>query len=126
MGFPRLQAREDVNILTVLRVIVKHHDQRVLVTAFAIGYCSHLIGDALGPVVTRDISSLGYVLWPLTTVPDGGTRSFIEFFLTLDVTPLFIVDLVLTGAGLFLWVSDGLPGVKDLYLEYTREDTYDG
>jgi hypothetical protein len=53
-------------------------------------------------------------------VPEGESRSFIEFFLTLEATPMVVFGGVLTVVGLVVWVYDGLPGVKDLYAEYVR------
>ena len=109
-----------VAIVSILWLLVKHTDQYTLVVAFAVGYLSHLVGDAFGPIISGDIRGLGYLLWPLTPVPDGGTRSFIEFFLTLEITPSLLFGVGVTLVGVGLWVYDGLPGLVDLAREYTQ------
>jgi len=107
-------------IVVILWLVVEHADQYVLVVAFAIGYLSHLIGDAFGPILSGELHGLGYLLWPLTSVPSGGTRSFVEFFLSLEFTPSLLFGLIVTLLGVGLWVYDGLPGVVDLAREYSR------
>ncbi|MDB2263700.1 metal-dependent hydrolase [Halorubrum ezzemoulense] len=107
-------------VVLVLRRLTQYPDQRTLVSAFAIGYVSHLVGDSIYPVLTQEYTGLGYWLWPLTSVPEGESRSFIEFFLTLEATPMVVFGGVLTVVSLVVWVYDGLPGVKDLYAEYVQ------
>ncbi|MFD1570495.1 metal-dependent hydrolase [Halorubrum laminariae] len=104
-------------LCAVLWIIVEHRDQRALVIAFAVGYLSHLVGDMIGPLVSRDFLALGYLFWPVTAVPEGGTQSFLTFFLTLEMTPLMVFEIVLTVLGAGVWMYDGLPGIKDLYEE---------
>ena len=67
-------------VVLVLGALTQYPDQRTLVSAFAIGYVSHLVGDSIHPVLTQEYAGLGYWLWPLTSVPEGESRSFIEFF----------------------------------------------
>lgn len=107
-------------IVSTLRILTKYPDQRTLVNAFAIGYFSHLVADSVYPVLTQNYAGLGYWLWPLTAVPEGGSRSFTEFFLSLEVTPIVVSEGVLTVVGMTIWVYDGMPGVKDLYAEYIQ------
>ncbi|WP_223174222.1 metal-dependent hydrolase [Halorubrum aquaticum] len=107
-------------IVLVLRTLTQYPDQRTLVGAFAIGYFSHLVADSIHPMLSQEYSGLGYWLWPLTPVPEGESRSFIEFFLTLEATPMIVFGGVLTAVGIVVWVSDGMPGIQDLYAEYIR------
>lgn len=104
-----------VLILFVLRILFRYPDQRALTTAFGIGYGTHLIGDGLGPVLHGNYFALGYLLWPLTDVPEGHSRSFIEFFLSLEPTPMMLFGVALSVFTLLLWVYDGMPGIKDLF-----------
>jgi len=108
-------------LLVVLRVTFRYPDQRALSTAFGLGYVSHLLGDGIGAITSGEVSGLGYLLWPVTDVPTGDTRSFIEFFLALEPTLLMLAGFVLTIVAGVVWVYDGLPGVKDLYAEYRRD-----
>jgi hypothetical protein len=105
-----------IGLLIILNVLFRYPDQRALLTAFGIGYVSHLIGDGIGPILAGDYAALGYVLWPLTTVPNGDSQSFIDFFLTLELTAMVFGGVILTVISGLLWVYDGLPGVKDLFV----------
>ncbi|OYR56612.1 metal-dependent hydrolase [Halorubrum halodurans] len=107
-------------IVLVLWTLIRHPDQRTLVGAFTIGYFSHLVADSIHPAFTQEYAGLGYWLWPLTSVPESEPRSFIEFFLTLEATPMVVFGGVLTVVGLVVWVYDGMPGIKDLYAEYVQ------
>nr|WP_197052477.1 metal-dependent hydrolase [Halobellus rufus] len=104
-------------LVGVLWVLFQYPDQRALTTAFGIGYLSHVIGDGIGPAITGDYVGLGYLLWPLTPVPTGDSRSFIEFFLTLELTPQVFAGLILAVISILVWVYDGMPGIKDLLFE---------
>jgi hypothetical protein len=95
----------------------------VLGTAFGLGYASHLVGDGVGAIISGDFGGLRYLLWPVTDVPTGDTRSFVDFFLALEPTPLMLAGVGLTVVAGVMWVYDGLPGVKDLYAEYFRDVT---
>jgi hypothetical protein len=110
-------------LLLVLRIVFRYPGQEALSTAFGLGYVSHLFGDGIGAIVSGDLRGLGYLLWPVTDVPSGDTRSFVEFFLALEPTPLMLVGFVLTIAAGVVWVYDGMPGVKDLYAEYRCDVT---
>lgn len=103
-----------VVIVGGLRFVFRHSNHRGLTVAFGIGYGSHLLGDAIGPVVHGDVGSLGFLLWPVTEVPEGDTGSFIEFLLALEPTPMVLFGIGLTVVALVVWLRDGLPGVADL------------
>ncbi|KAB1198233.1 MULTISPECIES: metal-dependent hydrolase [Haloferax] len=96
-----------------------YRDQRELTIAFAVGYTSHLVGDAVDPLVEGELANLGYVLWPLTRVPaDDPYNSFLEFFLSLEFTGLVLLGVGITLVGLTVWVYDGFPGVADMFGNY--------
>jgi hypothetical protein len=102
-------------LYTLLRIWSTYPDHRVLVNAFAIGYGTHLFGDGIGPVISGDYLTLGFLFWPITPVPVSSVGSFSEFFLSLTLTPLLAAEAILTVCGLAVWFHDGLPGVKDLF-----------
>lgn len=106
-----------------LYLLFRYPDQRTLTTAFGIGFLSHLIGDAVGPAIHGDVGGLGFLLWPVTDVPDGDTGSFVEFLLALEPTPMMLFGFALTAVGVGVWIRDGMPGVKDLFLESRRTPT---
>ncbi|WP_435186438.1 metal-dependent hydrolase [Halobellus sp. EA9] len=103
-----------VVVLTVLWIKFSYADQRQLTVAFGLGYASHLFGDAVGPVLNGDWLALGYLLWPVTPVPEPHTESFLSFLTALDPTPLMLAGSITTVAGISLWASHGYPGVADL------------
>lgn len=105
-----------IGLLLLLNVLFRYPDQRALITAFGVGHISHIIGDGVVPALTGDYAALGYVFWPVTNIPEGESRSFIEFILSLELTPIVLGGLLLTVAGGLVWFCDGLPGVKDLFL----------
>ena len=110
-------------LLSVLTILFRYPDQRTLTTAFGIGYLTHLIGDGLSPALNGDVTALGYLLWPLTDVPDGRSRSFIDFFLALEFTPMVLFGVLLSGFAFLLWIDDGMPGVKDLLFGISPDGT---
>ncbi|MFB6155072.1 MAG: metal-dependent hydrolase [Haloferacaceae archaeon] len=79
--------------------------------AFALGYASHLAADSLAPIVHGEYGSLTFLLWPLTPPLPDHNRSILEFFLSLELTPLLWFGVALTGVALAVWVADGTPGV---------------
>lgn len=105
--------------------LVQYPDQRSLGVAFVVGYGSHLVADSIQPVLTGEYFKLGYWLWPLTAVPDGESQSFIRFFLTIEATPMVLFGGVLTVVGILLWLYDGMPGLRDLYIEQMRTNKHE-
>ena len=77
--------------------------------AFAFGYGAHLAADALWPLVLGLRDELGFLLWPVTYMPDyEGTKPLVEVGGT-TVTTLW-VELVLLAFAVALWWHDGRPG----------------
>jgi hypothetical protein len=110
-----------VAVLILLRVACRYPDQRALSAAFGVGYISHLFADGIGSVIAGDFGELEYLLWPVIDVPTGESRSFIEFFLALEPTPMMLAGMILTIVGGVVWVYDGMPGVKDLLVAYHHD-----
>ena len=90
-------------------------------TAFAVGYLSHLPGDALYPLVLGHPPNIDFLLWPLVPVAEAPTGlGFVEIVRLLFAR--FVDELVLGAfsaylllelallVGVFaLWVADGVP-----------------
>lgn len=83
--------------------------------AFLTGYASHLVTDAVAPVVYGDLGALNFLLYPLVPVrtPEHDYDLLI-FFLTLELTPLLSLGAALTGVALWQWHRDGTPGFAEL------------
>lgn len=83
--------------------------------AFLTGYASHLAADAIAPLSRGDVHGVSYVLYPLLPVPEPDRDySFIEFFLSLQLTPLIGLGLVLSVLAVGQWYRDGQPGLVEL------------
>jgi hypothetical protein len=92
-------------------------------TAVAIGYLSHLAGDALYPLLVGDGSvALSVMLWPIVPGPDRAPTGFVNRFGELFAkfveflgTPLgrlyLLGELALVGGAIALWLYDGRPGL---------------
>lgn len=86
----------------------------ITVTAFLIGYGSHLLADVAAGIATGN-ATLAYLLYPL--FPVGASEhgySFLEFFLSLTLTPLLAFEIVLTAIAIGVWLWDGRPGLETL------------
>lgn len=95
--------------LAVALLVRRSSLPRPVATAFAFGYGAHLAGDALWPLVLGLRDELGFLLWPVTHMPDyEGTKPLVEVGGT-TVTSLW-VELVLLALAVALWWRDGRPG----------------
>lgn len=83
-------------------------------TAFAIGYASHLFGDAFGSLVSLSFGDLVFLAWPLVPPPATETVGLLTHLRDIEGSPLFLFGLALTAVGLALWIRDGLPGLRAL------------
>ncbi len=109
-------------IIVVTVLYVAHRSSRLsYATAFGTGYYSHLIGDALNPLLGGSLYELGFLLWPLVPAIDYGDGGFLAHFAELELTPLFVVRiLVLAVPAALLWIADGTPGTALLRWVRTR------
>ncbi|MFC6827230.1 metal-dependent hydrolase [Halopelagius fulvigenes] len=90
--------------------------------AFAVGYYSHLVGDVLIPLSTGDFEKLGFLLWPVLSVPEGHTPSvgIISYLLTPDLTVRYLFEMGLAGLVGLWWLLDGAPGAAELWRAVRR------
>jgi hypothetical protein len=92
--------------------------------AFGFGYVCHLVGDVLPASLSRGRPYLDPILWPLGNPQtsgdhgsffDGVSSLFLEYAAqlhSLEVTPVFALQLGSIVAGLTLWLYDGRPGLR--------------
>lgn len=103
--------------------VARRYDRSKLGVAFAVGYLSHLPGDAVYPVFLGGSVGVGRLLWPV--VPTNGHRStavvplvehFFDRFVRRVTSPAGIgyvaVELGLLGSALLAWLRDGTPGLR--------------
>ncbi len=93
----------------------RKHDRPALAIAFAVGYISHLFGDAIVPVLAGQYGYVSYLVWPLLELPPHETgTSFIEMFASLELTPLVLAGSTLSTLAFVVWLRDGRPGLSML------------
>lgn len=87
--------------------------------AFAVGYLSHPVADAVWPFAFGAYEELGFLLWPITHSPDYPGQRLLLTVDGLTVTTLW-VELLLLVAALGLWWQDGKPGAGCLRTTVSR------
>ncbi len=102
-------------VLVAVHAYWRRRGDSALTMAFAVGYLSHLAGDAIGPLLDGEYAFLSFLGWPLLPAPPYGDEGgFLSHFAAIELTPLFLVQLgfALSIAG--LWVFDGMPGLAEV------------
>lgn len=83
------------------------------VAAGAIGVASHLAADALGPALAGEVEYLTFLAWPLVEPPSYPVeQSFLAHLLALEVTGLFVLELLAVALAVGVWLvvrRDGAP-----------------
>lgn len=83
-------------------------------TAFVAGWFAHLLGDSYGYFLGLD-DCAAFLLYPLTPLCGyEEDHTFVEFFLSLELTTRLVFGLSLTALGLVVWWFDGRPGLAEL------------
>ena len=102
-------------IVLLVAAVARRYDRDDVAAAFGVGYLSHLLGDALAPLVEWNPVFLRFLVWPLLPPPPyDADSSFIEHFANIEVTPFFLFEFGLVALAVALWVRDGLPGLGTL------------
>ncbi|MFC5970159.1 metal-dependent hydrolase [Halomarina salina] len=113
-------------VAVVVLALARRYDQRVPAWAFVVGYYSHLLGDALLPLLQFDTAFLTFLLWPLRPPPPYQMDSnFIEHFVNFSPSGFTLVGMALALSTIALWVTDGLPGLGWLAKEPRRPTSDD-
>lgn len=76
--------------------------------AFGVGYCSHLLADAVWPLLFGLPAELRYLGWPVTRQPSYEGTKHLATVGDVAVTTLWI-ELPLLAAAVVLWWADGRP-----------------
>jgi hypothetical protein len=96
--------------------VAKRTDTTPLGTAFAIGYLTHLLGDALYPLLNGEWDALSFLLWPILTMEAYETTpSILSHFLTLTPTPSVVFEIGLFLTALLVWHRQHHPGMVYLW-----------
>jgi len=104
-----------VVVVGAVAVVARRRGRPSAAYGFAVGYVSHLVGDAYGHVLAGDFRQLTFLGWPLTPVADYGDEPGLLYRLQhLVVEPQVAFGLALAAAVLALWLRDGAPGLVEL------------
>ena len=104
-------------IVGVVSVVLRNRDQGRVVTAFSLGYATHLVADALYPLLAGDYESAGFLLWPVVPAAGYATdQDFLGHVQSLTLTFPAFLELVAALGVFVLWTRDGAPGIAVLRL----------
>lgn len=90
--------------------------------AFLFGWMSQLFSDGY-PILFGQQTCLNYLVWPLAGIcqyEGEKNRSFIEFFLALELSNGMLFGFGLTAIATAIWLLDGAPGVRYLLRKAKR------
>lgn len=90
--------------------VTSRRRRQTLGVVFAIGYCSHLAGDAIYPTIAGNVGELTFLFWPLVALPDPeiGTSVWAHVLAASPVRVGF--ELLLFGVAVAVWAREGYPG----------------
>ncbi|KTG11021.1 hypothetical protein AUR64_07600 [Haloprofundus marisrubri] len=97
-------------VVAVLYVIARKYRRTDLVTAFGIGYASHLVGDSLSAFLEGEYGELAFLLYPLMYTDYGVEYGFLYRVAQLDVGDFLGPQFLVILAVVVLWILDGTPG----------------
>lgn len=88
---------------------------------FAVGYLTHLVSDGLYAALAGELGGLGYLLWPVTTLPAyDESAGILAHFMAAEFTPELLGELGLFTLAATVWIADGLPGLRVMGLWFKR------
>ena len=96
-------------LIALVWLVARRSDRTLLGIAFAIGYLSHVAADVPWHVLSGDSHELGFLLWPVTYMPEYSGVKPLGTVGGVEVTTLWLEAPILV-AGLALWIYDGAPG----------------
>ncbi|WP_255169603.1 metal-dependent hydrolase [Natrononativus amylolyticus] len=108
-----------VPVIAVVWLVASGRNRRLLGPAFAIGYLSHLATDVPWHVLSGDYDELGFLLWPITHMPEYSGVKTLGHVGGLEVTTLWLEAPILV-AGIALWWHDGRPGTEAIRRAVSR------
>jgi hypothetical protein len=102
-----------------------------VVSAFAVGVFTHLLGDAVGPLYSGDYHLAAFVLWPLFPAPtypkDSPLDHLQQWAVEMQsiaqspstlVGSQFGLQLLLFAVLASVWAADGFPGIRAVWKQF--------
>jgi hypothetical protein len=87
-------------------------DRRPLGVVFAVGYLSHLAGDALYPALNGNFGDLTFLLWPLLSLPEYEVSQTVAAHVAVADIGLVVFESLLFVGAAVVWARDGYPGAS--------------
>lgn len=111
-----------IPVCLLIVLLARRYGRALIAEGFALGYLSHLPADAIYPAFYGDGLRIAPFLWPLFTPPSdppGGLAEKIPEYLAQSLALVtgprgavfVLLELLVLGTALALWVSDGMPGL---------------
>lgn len=100
--------------------VVRMSGQSSAWVAFAAGYTTHPVADAMEPLVVGEYGGLAYLLWPVAPLPDPEYVDGVAAAVEHASLGFFVGELLLTALVAWLWVRHGYPGVGTLKASIAR------
>lgn len=108
-------------VIGAISVIVRPRYGRRPVTAFAVGYLSHLLADLPPELLAGEITRASYLLWPLLPPPPYELEpSFIAHLRAYELGSYEALQFLLFGVAVGVWYRDGAPGLAPVRERFTR------
>jgi membrane-bound metal-dependent hydrolase YbcI (DUF457 family) len=83
-----------------------------LARVFALGYSSHLAGDAYAHALSGRLEALGFLAYPFVPVPpEPPGVGLLSLVSALRLDAFLAFELLVTAAAVGLWLYDGRPGL---------------
>lgn len=102
-----------VPVVVIVVALTRRRGQSALGIAFTIGYLTHIAADIPWHVLAGDYSELGFLFWPITSMPAYTGTKALGTIGGVEITTLW-VEAVICIVGVGLWWYDGRPGLDVL------------
>ncbi len=100
-----------IPVVVAVGAIARRRGRPELGVAFAIGYLSHIAADVPWHVLAGDVDELGFLLFPITRMPQYTGTKTLATAGGVEITTLWI-EAVLFVVGVRVWWNDGRPGLE--------------
>lgn len=92
--------------------VLRYRGRATAAVAFAVGYLTHPIADAVDPVLAAEYADLAFLLWPVVALPQHeGPSGLFAVIQRTEFTVLFALQIAITVVGVAVWLYQGRPGV---------------